>query len=145
MYVCGHFHKLPVPGMTSPREYGIFKEKIKGCGIPRTPYCGKLLFTNCLLHRLFCERERATQARTGSEYGTGTRGTGRRCEARGVMGRRKIFLSSPSFPAPPLFVLYFARATGEEAGLLILITNDLDRILRSEPPMKMTILILLST
>ena len=34
--------------------------------------------------------ESGTQARTGNEYGTGTRGTGSECEARGVMGRRKI-------------------------------------------------------
>ena len=68
-------------------------------------------------------RERGTQARTGSEYGTGTRGTGSQSEARGVMGRRKIEKNSSAFPllpiiprAPaPLFVLYFARATGDEA------------------------------
>ena len=34
------------------------------------------------------------------------RGTGSQCEARGVI------------PAPPLFVLYFARATGDEAANL---------------------------
>ena len=48
----------------------------------------------------FSVRERGTQARTGSEYGAGTRGTGSQCEA------------------PPLFVLYFARATGDEAGFM---------------------------
>ena len=46
----------------------------------------------------FSVRESGTQARTGNEYGTGTRGTGSECEARGVMGRRKIELR---FPAPP--------------------------------------------
>ena len=41
-------------------------------------------------------RERGTQARTGSEYGAGTRGTGSQCEARGVMGRRKIENEKPA-------------------------------------------------
>ena len=59
-------------------------------------------------------REHGTQARTGSKYGAGMCGTGSQCEARGVMGRRKIEIT-PSFPASRLFVLDFARATGDEA------------------------------
>ena len=49
----------------------------------------------------FSVTESGTQARTGNEYGTGTRGTGSECEARGVMGRRKIEKEKLRFPAPP--------------------------------------------
>ena len=49
----------------------------------------------CLLHS-FSVRESGTQARTGNEYGTGTRGTGSECEVRGVMGRRKIEKEKPA-------------------------------------------------
>ena len=67
----------------------------------------------------FSVRKCGMQARTGSDYGAGTHGTGSQYKARGVMGRRKIekaslFLFSLSFPMPPLFVLYFTRVTGDE-------------------------------
>ena len=47
-------------------------------------------------------RERGTQARTGSEYGAGTRGTGSQCEARGLM-------APPHHSALPHFSFYISR------------------------------------